>query len=422
MTSVTQEIPVGYKQTDVGCIPNDWVVKQISDCCSYHNGTALERYFNNRDGYVVISIGNYSPSGTFVETGNYISKDYSKELNAYLLQKSDLAMLLNDKTANGTIIGRALLIESDNTYIFNQRTMRLRCKEGVHPAFLYFQINHDTTHQRIVGMAKPGTQIYLNTNDITQLKIPLPPTETEQRAIAAVLSDANALINRIHRLIAKKRDLKRAAMQQLLTGKTRLPGFSGDWTEAILGNLLTMKATYGIVKAGGFKESGVPMLRGGDIKGGRIGVDLPFVSYEKSVEYSRTILKRDDVVIALVGYPGEAAMVPAHLEGANISRAVGLLRLNNKITPDFLVSYLNSPIGRRMVLAPSAGSAQLVVNLASLNKLRFPLPPISEQASLAAVLSDMDSELAALEQRRDKARDLKQGMMQELLTGKTRLI
>jgi type I restriction enzyme S subunit len=183
-----------------------------------------------------------------------------------------------------------------------------------------------------------------------------------------------------------------------------------------------MKATYGIVTAGDFKNAGVPMLRGGDIKGGRIGGDLPLVSPEKSTEYSRTILKRDDVVIALVGYPGEAAKVPVTLEGANISRAVGLLRLNNKIAPDYLVSYLNSPIGRRMVLAPSVGSAQLVVNLAELNRLQFPLPPAPEQTAIAEVLSDMDGELAALEQRRDKTRALKQGMMQELLTGRTRLI
>jgi type I restriction enzyme S subunit len=262
----------------------------------------------------------------------------------------------------------------------------------------------------------------INRAELAGYTFALPPLP-EQRAIAEALSDVDALLGALDRLIAKKRDLKQAAMQQLLTGQTRLPGFHGEWDVAFLGNLLTMKATYGIVTAGNFKNTGVPMLRGGDIKNGRIGSDLPLVSPEKSVEYSRTILKRDDVVIALVGYPGEAAKVPPTLEGANISRAVGLLRLNNKITPDYLVSYLNSPVGKRMVLAPSAGSAQLVVNLAELNMLQFPLPPpLPEQTAIADVLANMDAELAALEQRRDKTRALKQGMMQELLTGRTRLI
>ena len=264
------------------------------------------------------------------------------------------------------------------------------------------------------------TMVNLNQGTLAGLKLQF-PLLPEQRAIATALSDMDALLDGLTRLIAKKRDLKQATMQQLLTGQTRLPGFSGEWDLAVLGNLLTMKATYGIVTAGDFKSNGVPMMRGGDIKGGRVGHDLPFVSIEKSNEYSRTILKRDDVVIALVGYPGEAAKVPVRLEGANISRAVGLLRLNKLIAPDYLVSYLNSPMGRRMVLAPSAGSAQLVVNLQELNKLEFPLPPLPEQTAIAAVLSDMDTELSALEARLTKTHALKQAMMMELLTGKTRL-
>jgi type I restriction enzyme, S subunit len=96
--------------------------------------------------------------------------------------------------------------------------------------------------------------------------------------------------------------------------------------------------------------------------------------------------------------------------------------LNNTITPDYLVAYLNSPRGRRVVLAPSAGSAQLVVNLAELNKLELQLPTLDEQTAIAEVLTDMDKELVALGQRREKTRALKQAMTQELLTGKTRLV
>ncbi len=186
--------------------------------------------------------------------------------------------------------------------------------------------------------------------------------------------------------------------------------------------VLTQNATYGIVTAGTFVQNGVKMLRGGDIVDGRINTDLPMVSQEKAAEYVRTVLVRNDVVIALVGYPGASAKIPEELIGANISRAVGLLRLNGKVSAEFLVCFLNSSDGRRMVLAPSAGSAQQVVNLAALNKLQFTIPPFPEQTAIAAVLTDMDAELALLEARLDKTRAFKQGMMQELLTGKTRLV
>lgn len=164
------------------------------------------------------------------------------------------------------------------------------------------------------------------------------------------------------------------------------------------------------------------MLRSGDISNGRINLDLPMVTAEKSDEYSRTRLRQGDVVIALVGYPGESAQIPEELIGSNISRAVGLLRPNSKVHGEFLPHLLNSPLGRRMVLAPSAGSAQQVVNLAALNKLSFQIPEPDEQKAIAAVLTSMDENITAIEDRLKKAFFLKQAMAQALLTGRIRLV
>ena len=194
-----------------------------------------------------------------------------------------------------------------------------------------------------------------------------------------------------------------------------------EWDVPYLRQNLLQDATYGIVKAGSFLRSGIPMLRSGEIKGGAITDDQPLISPEKSLEYSRTILKRSDVVIALVGYPGETAVIPDRLIGANISRAVGLLRPASTMTPEFITCYLNSPNGRKEFLRPSAGSAQIVVNLSALNKLRHPLPSLPEQRAIAQVLSDVDALITALDRLIDKKRDLKQAAMQQLLTGNTRL-
>ena len=195
-----------------------------------------------------------------------------------------------------------------------------------------------------------------------------------------------------------------------------------DWSLLTLLDHLKRPATYGVVKAGTFVSSGVPMLRGGDIKAGRISTDVPLITHEKDAEYARTRLEADDVVVALVGYPGESAIVPPRLAGANISRAVGLLRLSGGLRPDYLVHFLNSSMGRSEFLRPGAGSAQMVVNLKDLNKLEIPCPPTAlEQEAIAEALSDADALIEGLERLIAKKRLIKQGAMQNLLPAKRRL-
>jgi type I restriction enzyme S subunit len=406
------EVKPGYKQTEVGVIPEEWETSPVRDVCGcIVPGRNKPKLF---DGDIPWITTPDLEDGTPVTTSRLnlcISRAEAKSVGSKVVPPGSVLM-----SCAGEL---GIVALTQNEIVVNQQLHAFLPTARIDGSFLLNALAYQKA--QIAGLGTKTAVPYLNKNSCNAIRIPLPPLP-EQRAIAEALGDVDALLGALDRLIAKKRDLKQAAMQQLLTGQTRLPGFEGEWAVAVLGDLLTMKATYGIVTAGDFKSTGVPMMRGGDIKAGQVGYDLPCVSSEKSIEYSRTILKRDDVVIALVGYPGEAAKVPTRLEGANISRAVGLLRLNNQIAPDYLASYLNSPMGRRMVLAPSAGSAQLVVNLAELNKLEFPLPPLPEQTAIAEVLSDMDAELAELERRRDKTRMIKQGMMQELLTGRTRLL
>lgn len=305
---------------------------------------------------------------------------------------------------------------------FESSIIRVRLDNSIVCPRFYYYFFASPIGRTTVGAIVAGTNVKgIRATELRELTIPL-PTKAEQEAIAEALSDADALIESLDQLIAKKRQIKQGAMQELLTGKRRLPGFGREWSTITMRDVLTMPATYGIVTAGAFIQNGVKMLRGGDIFDGSINNELPMVSLEKSAEYSRTVLTKNDVVIALVGYPGASAKIPDELIGSNISRAVGLLRLNDRVSPDYLVCMLNSPDGRRMVLAPSAGSAQQVVNLAALNKLQFSIPVREEQEAIASIFNEMDTELAVLESRLTKARQIKQGMMQELLTGRIRLL
>lgn len=204
-----------------GVLKAGWVSMKLGDLCQYQNGTSLEKLFNSEGGFKVISIGNYSTSGYFVNTETYINKEYATEVAKYVLQKNDLTMTMNDKTAVGAIIGRVLLIDSDHTYVYNQRTMLLRCKEHLNPNFAFHLINSDRIHKKIVNLAKPGTQIYVNTDDIVLLDLEVPNLD-EQKRIAEIFSSIDVEIFALEAKLAKYQQIKQGMMQNLLTGRIRL--------------------------------------------------------------------------------------------------------------------------------------------------------------------------------------------------------
>lgn len=407
------ELRAGYKQTETGVIPADWVAKPLLTAVRVASGQVDPRNEPFRSMVLV------APDHIESATGRLLNKVSAGDQHAisgkYLFAAGDIVY-----SKIRPYLRKAIL--ADFSGLCSADMYPLKPAADVSAGFILASIlaHQFSTYAESVSVRSGMPKI--NRGELAEYLMAFPPTKAEQEAIAEVLSDADALIESLDQLIAKKRLIKQGAMQELLTGKRRLPGFGGEWSIITMKDVLTMPATYGIVTAGAFVQNGIKMLRGGDIFDGSINNELPMVSLEKSAEYSRTILTKNDVVIALVGYPGASARIPDELIGSNISRAVGLLRLNTKVSPDYLVCMLNSPEGRRMVLAPSAGSAQQVVNLAALNKLQFSIPVREEQEAIASIFSEMDTEIAALESRLTKARQIKQGMMQELLTGRIRLL
>jgi type I restriction enzyme S subunit len=432
------EVKPGYKQTLAGIVPADWELKQIGDLKPFvTSGSRGWATFYSERGSPFIRITNLSRDHICLDLDNlrFVNIDQNEsEAARTQLQNGDILISI---TADIGMIGYVSDELSKPAYI-NQHIALVRFDPSrINSKFVSYFLTTEKPQQLFRFLTDAGAKAGMNLTTVQQIQIVLPPTITEQNAIAKALSDGDALIEALEQLIGKKRQIKQGAMQELLSGKRRLPGFMvkteykhtevglipEDWRLRRLHSLLTQPATYGVVKAGMFQPRGIPMLRGGDIKDGRINTDLPFISREKSSEYQRTVLRTGDVVIALVGYPGQAAVIPPALDGANISRAIGLLRPGDALNAGYLTCYLNSTTGRTEFLKPGAGSAQMVVNLRDLNLLWVSLPPTkAEQKRIAAVLSDMDAEIAALEAKLTKARHIKQGMMQELLSGRTRLI
>ena len=267
------------------------------------------------------------------------------------------------------------------------------------------------------------TMASMNQEILWRISLPFPALP-EQRAIAAALSDVDALISAQDKLIAKKRDLKQAAMQQLLTGEQRLPGFHGEWEVKRLRDCRSHAPDYGInAPAVPFSDKLPSYLRITDIsEHGRFSPD-PRVSVN-AANSDQFYLSEGDLVFARTG----ASVGKSYLYNAQdgqLAFAGFLIRVRPNpeiLVSTFLAAYANTRRYWNWVRLMSMRSGQPGINGSEYAQLPIFLPTVVEQTAIAAVLSDMDAEIAALEQKCDKTRSLKQGMMQELLTGKTRLV
>jgi type I restriction enzyme S subunit len=259
----------------------------------------------------------------------------------------------------------------------------------------------------------------------------LVPPLHEQRAIAAALSDVDALLGGLDRLVAKKRDLKQAAMQQLLTGQTRLPGFQGEWEVKTLFDLAERKKE--LFDDGDWIESehittqGIRLIQTGNIGvGSFVEKDEKKYIYEASFTSLRCkqLTQGDLLVCRLADPAGRACLLPDIGEQRIVTSVdVTIFRPPPEVADrHFLSNVFSTSEWFKAVSDRSGGTTHKRISRGALGRLSINLPPLPEQTAIAAVLADIDAELAALDARRKKIGDLKQAMMQELLTGKTRLV
>jgi type I restriction enzyme S subunit len=296
-------------------------------------------------------------------------------------------------TVNGVILGGDILvIRSDIRRVFGP--------------FLSYIIRHE--ENQVLRLVTGSTVYHLYGSDMKKFVLSLPPIP-EQRAIATALSDVDALLGSLERLIAKKRDLKQAAMQQLLTGQTRLPGFHGEWELKRLGDVVEIVMGQSPSSSNyNTKGAGLPLIQG--------NADINNRETIKRI-FTTQITKRGKSGDILMSVRAPVGEISRAIFDVCLGRGVCAIRFDNDFMYHCLI-YLEPTWAKH-----SKGSTFDSVNSADVKALEVNLPTdTSEQTAIAAVLTDMDAELAALTQRLAKTRALKQGMMQELLTGRTRLV
>jgi len=256
------------------------------------------------------------------------------------------------------------------------------------------------------------------------------PSQNKKK-IASILTTVDDKISSIDQQIQQTEQLKKGLMEKLLTEgightefkETKIGRIPKGWVVRRLDSIVEkdFNITYGVVQPGADDPDGVWFVRGGDIKNGKISTTLRRISHDVSTAYKRTILDGGELLVALVGYPGQTAIVPDNLKGANIARQTALVKLDEKNSKEYIHQYFASDFGKKQLLKDTVGSAQQVVNLVSLKKVNVVLPPFEEQKQIATILSTVDDKIEVLTQKKTQYQTLKKGLSQQLLTGQMRV-
>ena len=400
-------VRAGYKQTEVGVIPEDWNARKLAELASFRTGpfgSALHK-------------SDYTNDGVPVVNPMHINDGRIEPTRTMTITESAAAALSDFRLTTGeVIIGRrgdmgrcAVVREEQGGWLCGTGSMIVRPVANVDAHFLQRVLSSATVISAIENSSVGSTMINLNQGTLGGLMIQAPPLP-EQRAIAAALGDVDALLAKLDEFFVKKRDLKQATMQQLLTGQTRMPGFCGKWEVKRLGDITECLDNVRVP----LNESQRNRMRG----------DFPYCGANGVLDFVNDYVLDDDVILMAEdgGYFDEYAYRPIAY------RMVGKFWVNNhahilKAKAGYNQSLLFYLLVHKNIQSFLASGTRAKLNKSEMNKIEVNLSlAISEQAAIAAILSDMDAELTALEARRDKTRALKQGMMQELLTGRIRLV
>jgi type I restriction enzyme, S subunit len=398
------EVRPGYQQTDAGVLPMDWSSKRIGEFAAVAAGgtpsRSVSRYWNGGIPWITTT---QIDANTIMDADQFISTDGLNNSAAKLLAPGTLLMALYGQ---GKTRGKVAILGVKAAT--NQACLAISLNKDVfHRYVFHYLVSH---YDQIRNFSNTGNQENLNGLIVKSIPIAMPPLP-EQENIARALDDVDALIGSLDRLIAKNRDLKQAAMQQLLTGKRRLPGFNGKWEVTPLEEGVSLISGHHVLAhLCNIEGRGFPYLTG--------PADFPsgVIRQTKFTEHPTTICRKDDILITVKG-SGVGSLVIADRSYC-ISRQLMAIRVKGWDSR-FLYYALLQEVHRM-----ESASTGLIPGLSRpdlLNKALL-IPDPKEQAAIAEAMFDMAAEVTALEQKRDKTRDLKQGMMQELLTGKTRLI
>lgn len=415
-------LPIGYKQTEIGVIPENWRINNLKSECSIKarigwQGLRSDEYLPSGEFYLI--------TGTDFEGGyinwkncSYVTKwRYDQDNN---IQFKDGDVLI---TKDGTIGKVAYICDAPGDGTLNSGIFVIRpFSENILPVYLQLVFKSLYFDDFINKITAGSTIVHLYQKDIVKFLFPIPPIH-EQKSISNALIDIDALISVLNKKIEKKKLIKQGAMQQLLTGKRRLPGFTGLWKGCRLGEV-------SLINRGGSPRpiesfltndvNGINWIKIGDVK--------PNAKYITSTEEriipegvtrSRKVCAGDFILSNSMSF-GRPYIL--QIDGCIHDGWLVIQNYQKSFNTDFLYYLLGSEEVFTQYKNMAAGSSVQNLNKEKVSNVFIEVPTLSEQIAIAEILSDMDKEISELESKKAKHEQIKQGMMQQLLTGKIRLI
>ena len=420
-------IPPGYKQTEVGVIPEDWKVSELDTVAQILDPQPDHRTPPATSaGEPYIGISDFLDDHTvdWESCRKVISRAVDKQRLSFQIKQGDIIF-----GKIGTIGAPRFVPTVPFRYALSANVLLIQ--PMIDSYFVMSWLRSKICQKAVASELHSTSQAAFGINKMRCVMLPT-PTKAEQEAIASALSDADTLIESLEQLIAKKRGIKQATMQQLLTGKRRLPGFSGKWESTALKNFVK-PVKFAIVdgpfgsqlKIDEYVPSGVPIIEMEHLSNGYIseGSIERFITKRKFDELIRSAVYPRDIIISKTGTLGKLGIIPDNMNSGLITSRLAKISIDPRLADiSFVFQFLLKLRADNYWEKISQGGTMQILGINMLANALIPNLPLPEQTAIAEVLTDMDAGIDALEGKLAKARLIKQGMMQELLTGKIRLV
>ena len=403
----------------------DWEQRKLNDFGIATGGISIESEFVDGGTYKVINIGSYSEESVYNDQGLRVNK--TDKTKSRILNKYDLTMILNDKTASGNIIGRVLLIDQDNTYVYNQRTERIEVDtKDFLPMFLYHMLNAPEQRKYIVKASQGNTQIYVNWSTISNIDYMIPQLLLEQEKIANLFSLINKDIT-LHQRKLNNLKLKKKALLQKLFPKNeerypelRFPGFTDAWEQCKLSVLATMNARIGWqnLRTSEFLDNGDYLLiTGTDFDNGRIKYSTcHYVEKKRFDQDTKIQLSTGSILITKDGTLGKVALVEELPKPATLNAGVFNVRVKDDafLSYKYLYHYLKAPFLMKYVTANATGGTIKHLNQSILVDFPIPITGKQEQDRIAKLLDSLESIITLHQRKLDHLQLQKKALLQQM--------
>jgi type I restriction enzyme S subunit len=396
-------VKLSCRETDIGLIPVGWEIATIGDLCHIFGrigfrGYTVKDIVDEGNGAIAINPSNIQDGKTLFENCTYISWYKYEESPEIKIFDGDVILV---KT--GSTFGKTAMVKNLPSKATLNPQMLVFKKIKPNPVFFSYILGFKTIQDQINIAVAGGALPTLSQRLIAKFKLSLPSTQSEQLAIAQSLSDVDSLLKTLDKIIIKRRHIKQAVIQQLLTGKIRLPGFGGEWVEKTLGSMCG-NLTTGKLDANAMSPDG----------------SYRFYTCAKDFYYINNYAF-DCEALLISGNGAHVGYIHYYKGKFNAYQRTYVLS-NFSAEIKYLQYYLSEKFSERVLLEVKAGGTPYITRNTIVDMLVKLPSSIDEQKAIAKILSDIDEELLKLEERHNKTKQLKQAMMQELLTGKTRLV